>query len=156
MQFYGSLQNRMAEGKTYGEIKVGVGVTEMCYTDRHAYEIVEVIDEKHILIRRCKATRIDNNGMSECQEYKYELEPYKETLITEELKADTDRLLLMKCQNPKLYEKVMNGKIGDKIGDNNIKLTLTKNGWKQRYANGKWNCNRFTVGIKEEYFDYSF
>lgn len=156
MTMYGSLTNRLEEGRTYGKIEVGTGVTEMCYSDRHAYEIVEVIDDKHIVIRRCKATRIDNNGMSDCQDYEYEVEPYKETLITQELLDDTNIMIMMRCFQPKTYEKVINGKIGDKIGDNNIRLTLTKNGWKQRYDSGKWNSNKFTVGIKEEYFDYSF
>ena len=44
-KWYGSLTNRLDEGHTFtDEIKVGTGVTEMCYSDRHPYEVVEVID----------------------------------------------------------------------------------------------------------------
>lgn len=73
MKLYGSLQNRMMEGMAKQNIEVGTGVTELCYSDRHPYEVVKVIDEKHLIIRACKATRIDNNEMSDCQEYSYEL-----------------------------------------------------------------------------------
>ena len=44
-KWYGSLNNRLDEGKTFGDIKVGTGVTEMCWSDRHPYEVVEIIDE---------------------------------------------------------------------------------------------------------------
>ncbi len=156
MKLYGSLDNRFEEGKTYGEIKVGTGVTEMCYSDRHAYEVVEVIDEKHLLIRRCKATRIDNNGMSDSQSYRYEVEPYEEKFITEELLKNKSVLTMMELFQPKTYKKVMSGKIGDKYADNNIKLVLTKNGWRARSGEGKLSTDKFTVGIQEEYHDYSF
>ena len=156
MKWYGSVTNRIDEGRTFGEIRVGTGVTEMCYSDRHPYEVVKVIDDKHLLIRKCDAKRIDNNGMSECQEYEYTLEPYKETLITEELLNDTFRMRSIQFNNPKLYKKIIEGKIGDVIGDNNHLLVLTKNGWKERYTNGKYNTNKFAVGFKEEYYDFSF
>jgi hypothetical protein len=43
----------MEEGRQFcDEIKVGTGVTEYYYSDRHAYEVVEVKDQKHIAIRR--------------------------------------------------------------------------------------------------------
>ena len=155
-QWYGSIDNRMTEGRTYGKIEVGTGVTEMGYSDRHAYEVVEVIDEKHLLVRRCKATRTDNNGMSDSQSYKYELEPYEEKVITEELLANKSVMHMMQMFQPKTYAKVMSGKIGDKYGDNNVRLVLTKNGWRARNAEGKLSDNKFAVGIKEEYFDYSF
>lgn len=156
MKFFGSITNRLEEGKTFGEIKVGTGVTEMCYTDRHPYEVVKVIDEKHLLIRACDAKRIDNNGMSEDQEYEYTLRPYEQYYITEELLNDYSRLWHIQYNNPKLYKKIVTGEIGDVIGDNNHLLVLTKSGWKERYSNGKYNCNKFTVGIKEKYYDYSF
>lgn len=156
MKFYGSLDNRFAEGKTYGKIEIGTGVTEMCYSDRHAYEVVEIIDEKHLVIRRCKATRIDNNGMSDSQSYKYELEPYEEKIITKELLENESVMYMMSVFQPKTYAKIINGEIGDKYGDNNVRLVLTKNGWRARSAEGKLSTDYFTVGVKEEYYDYSF
>ena len=50
--WYGSLNNRLEENRQFcDEIKVGTGVTEYSYSDRHAYEVVAVKDQKHISIR---------------------------------------------------------------------------------------------------------
>lgn len=156
-KIYGSLMNRLEEGCTFTDkIEVGTGVTEMCYSDRHAYEVVKVIDDKHLLIRRCDVKRIDNNGESECQDYEYTVKPYEETFIDEDLLNDTYRMNMIRWHQPKLYDKIINSKIGDKIGDNNHLLVKTKYGWRERYSTGKYNVNKFAVGIKEEYFDYSF
>lgn len=52
MKFYGSLENRLEENRMYcDEIKVGTGMTEYSYSDRHAYEVVKVIDQKHVFVR---------------------------------------------------------------------------------------------------------
>lgn len=52
VKWYGSLNNRLAEaGKDAEEIKVGMGATEFHWSDRSAYEVIEVIDQKHIVIR---------------------------------------------------------------------------------------------------------
>ena len=54
---YGSLINRMMENNDYtnGNVKVGTYVTEYLYTDRNAYVITKVEDEKHF-------TMADENG----------------------------------------------------------------------------------------------
>lgn len=50
--WYGNLTNRLEENKMFcKEIKVGTGVTEYCYSDRHPYEVVEVKDQKHVKVR---------------------------------------------------------------------------------------------------------
>lgn len=69
--WYGSLQNRLEERAKMPAPKVGMGATEMCWSDRHAYEIVEVKDARHITVRKLDYKRIDNNGMSEMQTYEY-------------------------------------------------------------------------------------
>lgn len=52
MTMRGSYQNRVQENKMYTDkIKVGTGVTEYLYTDRRAYEVIEVINQKHVVIR---------------------------------------------------------------------------------------------------------
>jgi len=72
MKLYGGLQNRLEENRMFcDEIKVGTGVTEYFYTDRHAYEVIEVKDQKHVKIRRFDVKRTDNNGMCDCQNYAY-------------------------------------------------------------------------------------
>ena len=61
MKYYGSLQNRMMEDKDFcKEIKVGMGMTEYMYSDRHAYEVVEVKDQKHVTVRRYDVVAADD------------------------------------------------------------------------------------------------
>lgn len=50
--WYGSLNNRVEENNMYCEtIEVGTGMTEYLWSDRHAYEVVEVADQKHVKVR---------------------------------------------------------------------------------------------------------
>jgi len=52
--------------------KVGQGATILHWTDRSAYEVLEVSsDYKRIVIQRYEPSRKDNNGMSESQDYEY-------------------------------------------------------------------------------------
>ena len=52
MKLYGSLNNRLEENKMFCDtIKVGTGVTEYMWSDRHPYEVVAVKDQKHVTIR---------------------------------------------------------------------------------------------------------
>lgn len=49
---YGSLINRLEEGNQFcDEITVGTGMTEYLYSDRRAYEVIEVTDQKHVTVR---------------------------------------------------------------------------------------------------------
>ena len=51
-ELYGSLNNRLEENKMFcDEIKVGTGVTEYFYTDRRAYEVTKIVNQKHCFIR---------------------------------------------------------------------------------------------------------
>lgn len=51
--------------------KVGMGVTKYLWTDYHAYEVIDVKDDRHITVRRLDSKRTDNNGMSDCQDYEF-------------------------------------------------------------------------------------
>ena len=79
----GSIMNWMM-GNNNTAPKVGEGATELCWSDRHAYDVTFVSEDgKQCKIRPCIATRIDKNGYyTESQDYKYEpnLEA-KETLL---------------------------------------------------------------------------
>ena len=55
MRWYGSLQNRLEENCKGLKPEVGMGVTEMLWSDREPWEIVAVKDERHITVRRMKA-----------------------------------------------------------------------------------------------------
>lgn len=71
MQVYGSLTNRLMERSGARTPKVGMGVTQCLWSDRHAWEVIAVKDERHVTVRQLTAKRIDKNGMSECQEYEF-------------------------------------------------------------------------------------
>lgn len=71
----GSLQNRMAECGVNGQPapEIGMGATELMYTDTHACTIVEVsASGKRIGVQRDRAVRTDTRGRDECQDYRYE------------------------------------------------------------------------------------
>ena len=68
-KWYGNIMNRMEEGKMFcDEIKVGTGMTEYYWSDRHAYEVVEVKDQKHITVRE-----LAHKHVGEAFENKWEL-----------------------------------------------------------------------------------
>lgn len=52
MAWYGSVHNRLEENRQFcDEIKIGTGVTEYLYSDRHPYEVIDVVDQKHVYVR---------------------------------------------------------------------------------------------------------
>ena len=74
--WYGSLQNRLEERMNAPEeLYIGMGATELMYTDRRPYEIIAIKDDRHVTVRELDAKRIDKNGMGECQEYEYTSNP---------------------------------------------------------------------------------
>jgi hypothetical protein len=78
---YDSLQNAIGNQTRSLKPEIGMGVTELMYSDRHPYTIVAVLSEKKIQVKRDIATRIDNNGFSESQEYIYKTDE-EDTPIT--------------------------------------------------------------------------
>lgn len=78
-KWYGSLDNRLMEGMKMPEPQVGMGATEMCFSDRHPYEVIEVKDARHITVRALDWKRVDNNGMSDSQDYEYSSNPENRT-----------------------------------------------------------------------------
>lgn len=47
----------------------------LCWTDRHAGTITDILEDGTIQVTEDKATRTDGNGMSESQTYSYEPDP---------------------------------------------------------------------------------
>ena len=69
---HGSLTNMLSGTDPEVVPTVGMGCTELMWTDRHAYTIVWVSKTgKTIRVQRDIATRTDKNGMSECQDYEF-------------------------------------------------------------------------------------
>jgi len=55
---------------------IGMGATIYHYSDRDPATVIEVSPSgKRIVIQEDKSIRLDNNGMSECQVYRYEPDP---------------------------------------------------------------------------------
>ena len=75
MKWYGCVQSRLMAASKMPEPKVGMGLTELLWSDRHAYEVIEVQDKTHCKIRALKYERTDSNGISESQTYKYTSNP---------------------------------------------------------------------------------
>ena len=73
-KIYGSLNNRIEEGRNYTgrEIRVGDDVTEYLWSDRHPYYVTEVTNQKHIKIHPYAvcADRSKEGGMGH-QNWKY-------------------------------------------------------------------------------------
>ncbi|NCC68757.1 MAG: hypothetical protein EOM14_11305 [Clostridia bacterium] len=51
IKYYGSLQNRMMEQCAAVSPVIGMGATELCYSDRHAFEVTAIKDERHITVK---------------------------------------------------------------------------------------------------------
>ena len=72
----GSLINHIKGNTIDCQPEVGMGVTELCWSDRHPFTIIDISKTgKTITIQRDKAIRLDKNGIGENQDYKYERDP---------------------------------------------------------------------------------
>jgi hypothetical protein len=74
-RWVGSVLNRMDENVKPAPVEVGLGCTMLLYSDRHAYTVVKVVSPTRAIIQRDNAFRTDTYGMSECQHYRFELNP---------------------------------------------------------------------------------
>lgn len=144
-----SLVNHIMSGAK-GEPKVGEGATILQWTDRQAYEVLEVSDNgKRAIIQKYRRKRIDNNGMGECQNYEYkELEGGKLELI---YKWGSWRIKIKMVDFVKGYEyKPEDAK---ELFDENNLLKVVEGKTKLTTSYDKVNI---VWGIKDEYFDYGF
>ena len=166
MKLYGSLQNRLEEGKNFiGEIKVGTGVTEYGYSDRHPYEVVEVKDQKHIIIRAMDYIRVDNNGLSDAQSYKY---ISNENNLTYELVLRNNAWYRVIEYTKKDWEKtakrMFEVDMAFKTYESAYRYVRGMSGLTdkqyEKVDNGgvvkKYSKMNISIGVMEKYFDYTF
>lgn len=79
--WYGSLTNRISEMAVKGQPEpvIGMGATITGYSDRHAATIIAVEklkgDRFRIVVQQDTATRTDNKGMCESQNYTFTANP---------------------------------------------------------------------------------
>ena len=150
MAWAGSLQNRLAENKQfYDEIKIGTGVTEYLYSDRHPYEVVEVVDQKHVYIRELDHKLIGEPYSNDWELISNENNPiyyitkrgkywYKTLIITDDiLGTDIDDIDI----NTRLF-----------LAHNNI----TEEELRTKKKITRYNRMNISFGYAEYYYDYSF
>lgn len=78
MKFYGSIVNRVQEGKNFSgqEITVGMQATEYLWSDREPWEVTKVYDQKHICIRRLDYKVIKGSMMDGSAEFEFSSNPH--------------------------------------------------------------------------------
>jgi len=166
-RWYGSINNRIDEGHyyngTYQNIKVGDFATEYLWSDRHAYEVVEVKDQKHVKIRRLDAkmitpysnewtyTQNESNPVKELElqkkgwkSVKYvDLESWNNALI--EARKD----ITNPDENPEKVRWLAQCYL--RLNDENLEKVLS--GKRVKTVSEKISVS---FGIADEYYDYSF
>ena len=163
MKLYGSLQNRLTEGRdfTNGDIKVGTGVTEVLYSDRHAYEVTAVKDQNHFTIRRMKAIP---TGEAMTNTWKLESDETQPTRNIEringvfyEVNYLTKDKVMERAEKALKEDFVPGTPIEKAIGYVTMFLTEKQ---KERVLNGKQvrlkSKMNLVIGIQSEYYDYEF
>lgn len=155
MKYYGSITNRIEEGRQVGELAVGMGATEMLYSDRHAYTVQKVISPKRVIVTRDKAVRVDDNGMSDCQRYEYTSTPLvegkREKMCCHPLAGLLNEAGCRCAYKDGTCEGSGCGFYKMHTPTNGTELRLCKGGWKAVGSDAY-----FALGIREEYFDFSF
>ena len=136
---------------------VGKGATILHWTDRSAYEVMNVSsDLKTVVIRQCRAKRIDTNAMSESQEYDYsELSDVDITIVW---KYKAWREVQKKIMFTEKYFQTIglnwHGSPDSKLCfDNNGELKLIDG---KTHVVTKYNKINILWGVKQEYYDFSF
>lgn len=70
---YGSLQNDLAaNARNDVQPEIGLGATEILWTDRYAYTVVEVTNSRQIIVQRDKAVNRGGHGHND---WSYEADP---------------------------------------------------------------------------------
>lgn len=171
MKLYGNLNNRFDENRyfngTLNNIKVGTLCTIYSWSDRHAYEVVEVTDQEHIAIRQLKAIRTDGNGMSDSQTYRYESNPKNPI---QKLVLKNGKWREANTYTKERYEKAIENSI--KSGDAkerkaaeafikyHFRCNITEKQF-ERMMDGKEITKlgeqvNISFGVADQYYDYSF
>lgn len=151
-KWYGSLNNRVEENRQFvDEIKVGDGMTEYFWSDHHAYEVVEVKDQKHVLVRE-----YDHKHIGDSYENKWELISNAENPITELVKRGKYWYSVVKCTVEEAKE-ILDGtdNIDDRLwachNDFNLEEIVASGKTKTRY-----HKRNVSFGKAEYYYDYEF
>lgn len=145
-KWYGSLNNRLEEGRQFVEtIEIGTGVTEYFYSDRKAYEVVAVKDQKHISIRK-----YDHKLKGEAFSNDWELISNEDNPVIDLVKrgqnwyeAKTATIEMLESENIDIrFYVALNGFDPDKI--------------RAKGKQTKYQKMNISIGVADYYYDYSF
>lgn len=170
MKEIGNFINRLEENRyfngTHDNIKVGTPCTIYLYSDRHAYEVIEVKDQNNIRIRQLKAIRTDNFGMSDCQNYRYERDEKGCTMTLRLTKDGWKEVNTYTLQGfEKAVKRFMADTTTEQVARNYIAYHwrlagLTEKQFAKVMAGGEVVKVKGKVsisfGVADEYYDYSF
>lgn len=149
MKWYGSINNRIMErGKSAEEIIVGMGVTEFYWSDRHAYEVTTVRDQRHITIRELKHIHVGDCHMDNNWE-----------LVSDETRPEID--LVKRGKYWYTYATVTKEDLEDIDKDIDKQLWLCHWGFDRDVINKngkqtKYHRKNIVIGYADYYYDYEF
>lgn len=150
-KWYGSIINRIEENvDRVTEITVGTPMTVYFWSDRHAYEVVEVRDQKHVSVREYDVKAI---GLPMSNEWEYISNPenpvkrmarrgkywYWEYLITKDILKDYDDA--EKGWRVQMY-----------LAQNGV----TREDLERRGTIRKYDRANVSFGVRDYYYDYEF
>ena len=150
-RWYGSVINRIEENKMYcEEIKVGTPMTEYFWSDRHAFEVVEVIDQKHVSVREFDVKHV---GLPMSNDWEYISNPENPVRKMEKRGKYWYFAHILTKDILKDYDDPENGwRIQMYLAQNGVsKEELEKRGTIRRYSRAN-----VSFGVCDYYYDYEF
>ena len=149
-KWYGSVNNRLEEGRQFCPvIEVGTGMTEYGWSDRTAYEVTAVRDQKHVTVRRLGHRHVGTG----CMDNNWEL-------VSDPANPERD---MVKVGEVWYWTNTITAAdlVQLEAEDDCALLRLAVGGWDadKIRAKGKqtkrWKAN-VSFGVAEYYYDYEF
>lgn len=152
-KWYGSLNNRVDENRMFcDEIKVGTGMTKYSWSDRHAYEVIGVKDQKHVTVREYDHRKIGEQVLGNNH---WELISNPENPTYDLCKRGKYWYVAVTITPQEAKEILEGNDVDAKIwachNDFNLPEIIESGKNKTRYH--KWNVS---FGVAEYYYDYEF
>jgi len=154
-KWYGSLNNRIDENKQFCEtIEVGTGMTEYSWSDRNAYEVVEVTDQKHVKVREYDHKRPDDD-----KDYSYSntwvLVSNENNPVIEMVKRGKYWYSAVSIEPDRAREILTNGTVDERLWACHNGFDLQAVVDKGKKAT-KYHRKNVSFGVAEYYYDYEF
>ena len=146
-KWYGSINNRLDENKMFcDEIEVGTGMTEYSWSDRQAYEVIAVQDQKHVTVRR-----LDHKHVGEPYSNEWELTS----------NPDNPTYTMIKRGNYWYSVQTVTAEMIDRDLTPEERINLAINGFDPEIIRAKGKQSKYTrrnvsFGVAEYYYDYEF